>query len=435
MIGGGLYGPRVAVLDELRAPILDRLTGIARKITTLHSRRYGTTTDIMRRMLAEQSRNDRLSYARYVKLTALDATPPSRSAGKGSVSHDRTTGGKTPPYGNDASGGGPPHDGTRGGGEHPGDFVVTLSNGCRLQGRVEGPPDGFPVFQFHGMPGSRVDTAPPELLETLGIRLITFDRPGYGGSDHYDMNFADAAEHVKAIADHFGIEKFAIVGRSGGTPYAAAAAAGLPDRVTRLGLLVPFAPPEVMQARFRTNMSQQADTDLSFEELSTKRLASFQDSNDPLAIIGIPRENLSEKDLAIIEKNYGLLQEMHGEGLRNGTAGWNGDMHRILGGQPWGFDVGDVKCPTLIWSASGDGFTPPEHAQGLASLLPPEQCRLYTVHGGEVGHFGAMEIKPGTYAWLAEKEDMALFPTTPPPGHPPGTPIPTTLEQWTSLAA
>nr|WP_083864896.1 alpha/beta hydrolase [Nocardia brevicatena] len=152
------------------------------------------------------------------------------------------------------------------------------------------------------MPGSRVDTAPPELLEALGIRLITFDRPGYGGSEYYDMKFTDAAEHVKAIADHFEIEKFAIVGRSGGTPYAAAAAAGLPDQVTKLGLLVPFAPPEVMKARFRANMSQQDDTDLSFEELSTKRLASFQDSNDPLAIIGISRNDLSDKNLAIIEK-------------------------------------------------------------------------------------------------------------------------------------
>ncbi|MGW4094302.1 alpha/beta fold hydrolase [Nocardia sp. NPDC004718] len=85
---------------------------------------------------------------------------------------------------------------------------------------------------MHGTPGSRVDTAPPELLDRLGIRLITYDRPGYGGSapPREGMTIADGAGHVAAIADHLGIDTFAVVGRSGGTPYAAAAAALLPDR-------------------------------------------------------------------------------------------------------------------------------------------------------------------------------------------------------------
>ncbi|GGL28574.1 alpha/beta hydrolase [Nocardia jinanensis] len=103
-------------------------------------------------------------------------------------------------------------------------------------------------------------------------------------------------------------------------------------------------------------------------------------------------------------------------------------------GTPWGFDLGDINCPTMIWTASGDGLTPSTHAHKIAEQLPPEQVRVYTVPGGDVGHLGAMETRPGAYAWLSGREDLALFPTGSPPAHPPGAAIPTSFDQWTKLA-
>jgi pimeloyl-ACP methyl ester carboxylesterase len=81
------------------------------------------------------------------------------------------------------------------------------------------------------------------VLHGLGVRLITFDRPGYGESDRQEFRqVADVVPDVEAIADALGVEQFAVLGRSGGGPHALACAALLPDRVTRAGILVSLAP-------------------------------------------------------------------------------------------------------------------------------------------------------------------------------------------------
>ncbi|MGW6335540.1 alpha/beta fold hydrolase [Nocardia rhamnosiphila] len=349
--------------------------------------------------------------------------------------------------GGSGSGGGPPGPEMRGGEGHPGDFFVTLPNGSRLQCRAEGPEGGTPIIQIHGTPGSRVDTAPAELLDRLDVRLITYDRAGYGGSDlQPGARVADSAEHVRAIADHLGIGEFAVVGRSGGTPHAAAVAAGLPDRVTRLALLVPLAPPDLMKNDYFTGMTQQAGLDPSAEETGTKmaqilgacdgKIANFRaDPTDPTTIIGIPRDKLGAADRETVDRNAEHLCAMYAEALaENGTEAWKEDLRTSMS-RPWGFDFGDIDCPTMIWTASGDGLTPSAHAHKIAEQLPSGRARLYQVPGADVGHLGAMEIKPGAYAWLSGQEDMALFPTASASSdHPPGAAIPTRLDQWTKLA-
>jgi pimeloyl-ACP methyl ester carboxylesterase len=95
----------------------------------------------------------------------------------------------------------------------------------RLAVRRWGDPDGEPVFLLHGTPGSRLGVRPADdaHLRTLGVSLITFDRPGYGRSDPVRArNVADAAEDVRALADRFGYQRFAVIGRSGGGPHALA---------------------------------------------------------------------------------------------------------------------------------------------------------------------------------------------------------------------
>ena len=81
-----------------------------------------------------------------------------------------------------------------------------------------GAPDGLPVFGLHGTPGSRlVRNADPDLYERHGVRWIAYDRPGYGGSDpHVGRSVADAPADIGAIADELGLDRFAVVGASGG---------------------------------------------------------------------------------------------------------------------------------------------------------------------------------------------------------------------------
>src|ERR1700683_2380921 len=134
-----------------------------------------------------------------------------------------------------------------GGGERRGTILkrgVHAADGRRLSTQMYGDPDGKPVFLLHGTPGSRLGPHPrPAVLHRLGIQLISFDRPGYGESDRLEgRRVADAAADVQAIADAYGLRKFAIVGRSGGGPHALACAALLPERTTRAAVLVGLAP-------------------------------------------------------------------------------------------------------------------------------------------------------------------------------------------------
>ncbi|MGH3250352.1 MAG: alpha/beta fold hydrolase, partial [Trebonia sp.] len=123
---------------------------------------------------------------------------------------------------------------------------VKTSDGRRLATAVYGDPEGRPVFLLHGTPGSRIGPRPRSaILHRLGVRLICFDRPGYGESDRLPgRRVADAAADVSAIADALGLAKFAVVGRSGGGPHALACAALLPERLTKAAVLVGIAPRE-----------------------------------------------------------------------------------------------------------------------------------------------------------------------------------------------
>ena len=124
-------------------------------------------------------------------------------------------------------------------------YQVKTPDGRQLSTQTYGDPDGKPVFLLHGTPGSRIGPHPRgTVLHRLGVRLIAFDRPGYGDSDRFEgRRVADAATDVLAIADAFDLDKFAVVGRSGGGPHALACAAKLPDRLTRAAVLVGLAPP------------------------------------------------------------------------------------------------------------------------------------------------------------------------------------------------
>jgi len=79
--------------------------------------------------------------------------------------------------------------------------------------------NGFPVFSLHGTPGSRFGRHYDESAYIeVGARVITYDRPGYGGSDrHRGRRVVDCVSDVALIADALGVERFAVTGGSGGS--------------------------------------------------------------------------------------------------------------------------------------------------------------------------------------------------------------------------
>ena len=278
-------------------------------------------------------------------------------------------------------------------------------DGRRISYEEHGMPDGSPVFLLHGMPGSRKGPRPrSSVLYLLGVRLISYDRPGYGGSDRrLGRTVADAAEDLQDLADALGIERFAVVGRSGGAPHALACAALLPERVVRAAALVSLAPRDLMgDAAWYRDMSKR---NVSWYQAAERGLAEYTERvSGPMEAIRadpdkhLPYEDpeLPKSDRAVIS-DYGLkvmLSENFTEGLRNSPDGWIDDTLALIG--PWGFDPAGINVPVLLLHGTQDVFCPVSHSEWLARRMPSAQ--LHLVEG--VSHFGAFEVLPRVLQWL-----------------------------------
>src|SRR6266576_6157135 len=126
----------------------------------------------------------------------------------------------------------------------PGTQTVAATDGRSLTIAEWGDPRGFPVFLLHGTPGSRFAGQDDEsAYANVGARVITYDRPGCGGSNRFrGRRVVDSVADVSAIADSLRIERFAVSGGSWGGPHSLAVAARLPERVTRAACIAGVAP-------------------------------------------------------------------------------------------------------------------------------------------------------------------------------------------------
>jgi pimeloyl-ACP methyl ester carboxylesterase len=257
---------------------------------------------------------------------------------------------------------------------------------------------------LHGTPGSRVGPVPRgRVLYELGVRLISFDRPGYGGSDRMASRLvADVAADVLAIANHLEIEQFAVIGRSGGGPHALACAAMLPDRVTRAGVLVSIAPQEsegldwyagMAESNIREFTTAAAAPQSLIEELA---LTAAKIKADPLSHVATLGPELPEADRRVVADTgiRTLLAENFAEALRHSAAGWIDDALAFC--SPWGFNLSDIKVPVLLWHGEDDVFSPAAHARWMAGQIPNAEL---LVRPG-TAHFGALEVVPDILSWL-----------------------------------
>ncbi|MFG2046353.1 alpha/beta fold hydrolase [Micromonospora sp. NPDC048935] len=283
--------------------------------------------------------------------------------------------------------------------------TVTTPDGRRLAVETSGAPDGPPVFLLHGTPGSRSGPRPRGIVVyRLGVHLVCYDRPGYGDSDRQEgRRVADAAADVEAIADALGIERFAVVGRSGGGPHALACAALLPDRVTRAAVLVGLAPAGAPDLDWYAGMAAtnvtdygQADEDLTELTLNLKVRAE-EARRDPMTLLDFLRPQLPDEDIRVVDDVAirRLLTDMYAEAVRHGPEGWIDDVLAIRRG--WGFDLGTIRAEVRLWHGEQDRFSPVEHSHWLASRIPRAEVQVQP----GAAHFGAVEILPQTLTWLA----------------------------------
>jgi pimeloyl-ACP methyl ester carboxylesterase len=267
-----------------------------------------------------------------------------------------------------------------------------------------GDPAGAPIVLLHGTPGSRRGPRPrSSILYRLGVRLISYDRPGYGESTRFaGRSVADAADDVAAITEAFGITEFSVVGRSGGGPHALACAALLPDRVRSVAVLVGLAPSDAKDLGWYDGMTQSNVRDYSaaadIESLSEFAEHARRVKADPEVLLHSLRPDLTGPDRRVVDditiRNQ--LTETYTEALRDGTDGWIDDVLALR--KPWGFDLTAIKQPLLLWHGAEDSFSPVTHAIWLAEQIP---TAVIEVAPG-TSHFGAVETLPKALAWVKE---------------------------------
>jgi pimeloyl-ACP methyl ester carboxylesterase len=287
--------------------------------------------------------------------------------------------------------------------------MVTASDGRTLSFAEWGDLGGFPVFKLHGTPGSRFDRHyDVSVYAEVGARVITYDRPGYGGSDRdHGRQVVDCVADVTAIADTLGVEQFAVIGHSGGGPHCLAVAARLPERVTRATCAVGIAPYGTADFDWFEGMDPLnvkefgwalAGEDVLAGELEREAAEALERvADDPSKVMGDDWQ-LSEADRAELARpeRRDVIRLSVSEAFRQGVSGWVDDSLCFI--QPWSFDVAEIRIPTRVNYGLTDVLVPWQHGEWLARNVPNAEA-VIEEHGG---HLPDPDAIAETYGWLVQ---------------------------------
>ncbi len=267
--------------------------------------------------------------------------------------------------------------------------ILKLPDGSRIGCAEYGDPDGLPVLALHGTPGSRLMFALTHgAARDRGIRIIAPERPGYGQSDfrHFET-LAQSAADVNAVADAYGLDRFAIIGVSGGGPFAIAAAATNPDRIPLLALAGPVGPiadlgrtirvSRVHYVLFRVLAGSSLGPRAFFKAL---RYMVFKAPDTAYRWL-MRRVKRSDRVILARADVRASLQAAIREGLQPGVEGAVQDLRLYCA--PWGLRLAEIDVPAIVWQGSDDTIVPPAAAYALAQALP--NCRLDVIQAA--GHY------------------------------------------------
>jgi pimeloyl-ACP methyl ester carboxylesterase len=247
-----------------------------------------------------------------------------------------------------------------------------------------GDPAGRPVLHFHGIPGSRFERhIDDRIYGRLGIRYITVDRPGYGGSDPAPgRTFTDWASDVAALTSYLGIDTIRLVGVSGGGPFALAAAAALPSLVERVAIVSGVGPADRPGAFRGMDLSERLTYWASprYPRASAVMTSAFLGGAARASDFFARAASHAGKTAAARATEARVVSEQLREALRQGstTTVWE----NALCARPWGFSLNDVRAPVHLWHGARDRICPLHHAEYLEASLPDATL---TVRPG--GHF------------------------------------------------
>jgi pimeloyl-ACP methyl ester carboxylesterase len=269
---------------------------------------------------------------------------------------------------------------------------VALGDGRTLHAYDTGS-GSLPVFWLHGTPNIG---APPEPLfgvgDELGIRWLGYDRPGYGGSTpRPGRDIASAAGDVAAVADALGVDTFAVVGHSGGTPHGLACAALLPGRVRSVLGISGLAPYAADGLDWFAGMSEAGTAALRAAvagRAAKEKYEATAEADDP---------GFTAADLEALGGDWSWFHRVVRPALASGPGPLIDDDLALV--TPWGFDPAAIGVPVLLLHGGEDRIAPVAHAVWLAERCPTASLRVESADG----HVSVLHAAGPTLEWLAAR--------------------------------
>lgn len=250
--------------------------------------------------------------------------------------------------------------------------VFTLAEGLKVEYKVYGQEDGYPIVGCHGLAGSVFADGLDEMLEGLPIRYILIARPGYGKSGFFEMkNIAAWPDIISPLLNHLNIGDFDVIGISAGAPYAYALATAFPERVKRVFInkgLAAIYKPEVI-AMYPEGIEDEVAvyTKGTLHEIATQLQATY-----------IAQLTVEQKALPYI---------------RDSIVG--GCMGMALCGKlefaDWGFAIEDVEQPVQLYHCRDDQEVPFAMAEKTMGYLPHAEMIAHDV-GGHMSELLMMDM-------------------------------------------
>lgn len=245
------------------------------------------------------------------------------------------------------------------------------------------------VMWHHGSP--QTGALLPPLLDAAdarGIRLISYARPSYGGSTgRPGRDVASAAADARRVADALGVDRFAVMGASGGGPHALACAALLGHRVVGAVSLAGLAP---LGEDLDWYGGMAADGALRSAEGGREARTAFAETE-----VFVP-EVFVDVDWATLKGSWASLDEDVARSEQWGQDGLVDDDVAFV--RPWGFDPSTIDAPTLLVHGGRDRMVPPSHSLWLAEAIPDAELWLRP----EAGHVSVLDECPAAMDWLLE---------------------------------
>jgi pimeloyl-ACP methyl ester carboxylesterase len=248
------------------------------------------------------------------------------------------------------------------------------------------------VFWHHGSPNIG---APPEPLfaaaDRLGIRWVSYDRPGYGGSTpRPDRNVASAADDASAVADALGIDRFAVMGHSGGGSHALACAALLSERVLGVVSVSGMAPFGAEGLDWFEGFGPAGVAELRAAAAGRAALEKHLAETDD-------EPEFTSEDEAALAGEWSWFIDVVRPAIAGGMGGFIDDD--LAGVGEWGFDLADIVAPALFVHGVRDRVVPASHGEWLARHCPSAELRLYP----EDGHISVLNSgAAAAMGWLRE---------------------------------